>query len=109
LFDGSGWLLLDLQWGPSEFLGEPEFCEGRVWFASADGSDKKRCSSAATLHSLLAIFEKSSPNSIGMPFSSPSSFSKAIGLLAGCSLRLAQMVSAWMATKSLLTICPVTG
>jgi hypothetical protein len=109
LLDGSGWLLADLQWGPSEFFGEPEFCECWVGFASADGSDKKRCSSGAMLHNLLAIIEHISPSSIGMPSSSPNSLSSVIGLLAGCSLSEAQMVSAWMATKSLFTICPVIG
>jgi hypothetical protein len=104
LLDDSGWLPSDLQRGPTEFFCEPEFCEGWVGFAAADGSDKKRCSSAAMLHSLLTILEHISPSSIGMPSSSPNSFSKVIGLFAGCSLRLAHMVSAWMATKSLLAI-----
>jgi len=80
-----------------------------VRLVPSEGSDKKRCSSAVTPQSLLATFESSSPSSIDMPSSSPSSFSRVIGLWAGCSLRLAHMVSACMAVKSLLKICPVNG
>ena len=83
----------------------------KVWIRllSPDGSDKKADSSRLTLFSLLAIWLKSSPKPMGMPSSSLSSFSSVIGLCAGCSFRLAQIVSAWMPMKSLLMMWPDTG
>jgi len=41
-FDCFGWLPLELVWCPSEFFAQAESCEGWMWFASSDCSDKKR-------------------------------------------------------------------
>ncbi len=46
---------------------------------------------------------------MGMPFSSPRSLSSVKGWFGGCSFSAAQMVSAWMAMKSLLMTCPEIG
>jgi hypothetical protein len=109
LVDGSGWLLGELGWGPPEFFAEAEVRDGWVRFLASDGSDKKAVSSSVIAHKPLTILESSSPSAMGMPFSSPKSLSSVKGSWRGCSLSVAQIVSAWIAMKSLLTTCPETG
>jgi hypothetical protein len=109
LVDGSGGLPRELSWGPTEFFAEAEVRDGWVGFLSSDGSDKKAVSSLVKAHRVLAILESSSPSRIGMPFSSPRSFSSVMGWFGGCCLSDAQMVSACMAMKSLLCTCPDMG
>jgi hypothetical protein len=109
LVDGSGWLLCELGWGPPEFFAEAEVCDSWMWFLASDGADKKAVSSRVMAHKSLTILENSSPSAMGMPFSSPKSLSSVMGAVGGCSLSAAQMVSACMAMKSLLTTCPETG
>jgi len=94
LVDGSGWLFCELVWGPPEFFAEAEVCDGWVRLLASDGADKKAVSSRVMAHRPLTILENNSPSAIGTPFSSPKSFSSVIGVLGGCSLSAAQMVSA---------------
>jgi hypothetical protein len=94
LVDGSGWLLCELVWGPPEFFAEAEVCDGWVRLLASDGADKKAVSSRVMAHRLLTILENNSPSAMGTPFSSPKSFSSVIGVLGGCSLSAAHMVSA---------------
>jgi hypothetical protein len=94
LVDGSGWLLCELVWGPPEFFAEAEVCDGWMWSLASDGADKKAVSSRVMAQRLLTILENNSPSGTGMPFSSPKSFSSVIGVLSGCSLSAAHMVSA---------------
>jgi hypothetical protein len=94
LVDGSGWLPLELGWGPPEFFAEAEVCDGWMRLLASDGADKKAVSSLVMAHKSLTILENSSPSAMGMPFSSPKSFSSVIGACCGCSLSAAQMVSA---------------
>jgi hypothetical protein len=109
LVDDSGGLPSELGWGPPELFAEAEVCDCGVRFLASDGADKKAVSSRVMAHKSLTIRESSSPSAMGMPFSSPRSLSSVIGVLAGCSLSAAQMVSACTAMKSLLTTCPDTG
>jgi hypothetical protein len=105
--DGSGWLPCKLGWGPPELLAQSEVGDCWVWFLASDGADKKAVSSLVKAHRLLAILDSNSPSGIGTPFSSASSLSSVMGWLGGCSFNEAQMVSACIAMKSLLSICPV--
>jgi hypothetical protein len=109
LVDGSGRLLCELGWGPAEFFAETEVGDGWVGFLASDGSDKKAVSSRVSAHKPFTSCEKSSPSGIGMPSSSFSSFSRLSGMLGGCSLSEAHIVSACMAMKSLFCTCPVMG
>jgi len=109
LVDGSGWLLGELVGGPAEFFAEAEVCDDWMRFLASEGADKKAVSSLVMAHSSLTIFESNSPRAMGMPFSSPKSLSSVRGAWGGCSLSAAQMVSACIAMKSLLTTCPETG
>jgi hypothetical protein len=109
LVDGFGWLFCELVWGPPEFFAEAEVCDGWVRFLASDGADKKAVSSRVIAHRLLTSLENNSPSGTGMPFSSLNSFSSVKGSWGGCSLSAAQIVSAWIAMKSLLTTCPETG
>jgi hypothetical protein len=109
LVDSSGWLLGELVWGPPEFFAEAEVCDDWMRFLASDGADKKAVSSRVMAHKSLTIFENNSPSATGMPFSSPKSLSSVMGAWGGCSLSAAQMVSACIAMKSLLTTCPETG
>jgi hypothetical protein len=61
---------------------------------ASDGADKKTVSSRVIAHKPLTILENNSPSAMGTPFSSPKSFSSVIGVLGGCSLSAAHMVSA---------------
>jgi len=94
LVDGSGWLFCELVWGPPEFFAEAEVCDGWMWPLASDGADKKAVSSRVMAHRLLTILESNSPSAMGMPFSSPKSFSSVKGSWGGCYLSAAQMVSA---------------
>jgi hypothetical protein len=94
LVDDSGWLPCELVWGPPEFFAEAEVCDCWMWSLASDGADKKAVSSRVMAHKPLAILENNSPSAMGMPFSSPKSLSSVIGVLSGCSLSAAQMVSA---------------
>jgi hypothetical protein len=109
LVDGSGWLLCELVWGPPEFFAEAEVCDDWMRFLSSEGADKKAVSSLVMAHKPLTILESTSPSAMGMPFSSPKRLSSVMGAWGGCSLSAAQMVSACIAMKSLLTTCPETG
>jgi hypothetical protein len=109
LVNGFGGLPCELGWGPSELFAQAEVRDGWVRLSTFDGSDKKAVSSRVMAHKPLTTRESSSPRAIGTPSSSPNNFSSVIGVLAGCSLSAAQMVSAWMAMKSLLTTCPDKG
>jgi hypothetical protein len=94
LMDGSGWLPLELVGGPPEFFAEAEVCDGWMRLLASDGADKKVVSSRVMVHKPLTILENNSPSAMGMPFSSPKSFSSVMGAVGGCSLSAAQMVSA---------------
>jgi hypothetical protein len=109
LVDCAGGLPAKLCWGPPELFAEAEVRDRGVRLSAFDGSDKKAVSSRVMAHKPLTTRESSSPSAMGTPSSSPNSFSSVIGALAGCSLSAAQMVSAWMAMKSLLTTCPDKG
>jgi hypothetical protein len=85
LVDGSGWLFCELVWGPPEFFAEAEVCDGWVRLLASDGADKKAVSSRVMAHKPLAILESNSPSAMGMPFSSPKSFSSVMGACGGCS------------------------
>jgi hypothetical protein len=107
--DDAGGLPCELGWGPPELFAEAEVRDCGVGLSALDCSDKKAVSSRDMAHKPLTTCESSSPSAMGTPSSSPNSFSSVIGVLAGCSLSAAQMVSAWMAMKSLLTTCPDKG
>jgi hypothetical protein len=109
LVDSFGWLPCKLGWGPPEFFAEAEVCDDWVRFLASEGADKKAVSSRVMAHKSLTILENNSPSAMGMPFSSPKSFSSVSGVLGGCSLSAAQIVSACIAMKSLLTTCPEMG
>jgi hypothetical protein len=109
LVDGSGGLPCELVWGPPELFAEAEVCDGWVRFLTSDGADKKAVSSSVMAHKPLTILESNSPSAMGMPFSSLNSLSSVMGVFGGCSLSAAQMVSAWIAMKSLLTTWPEMG
>jgi hypothetical protein len=109
LVHGPCWLSAELGWGPAEFFAEAEIRDGGVGLLSSDGADKKAVSSRVKAHKRLTTLESSSPNVIGMPFSSPRSFSSVIGSFGGCCLSAAQIVSACMAMKSLFCTCPDVG
>jgi hypothetical protein len=109
LVDSFGWLPCKLGWGPPEFFAEAEVCDDWVRFLASEGADKKAVSSRVMAHKPLTTCESSSPRAMGIPFSSPKSLSSVSGVLGGCSLSAAQMVSACIAMKSLLTTCPETG
>jgi hypothetical protein len=109
LVDDSGGLLCEFGWGPAEFFAETEVGDGGVGFLAADGADKKSVSSLESAQRPFTIWEKSSPNAIGTPFSSLRSLSSDTGFVSGCCLRAAQIVSACMAMKSLACTCPERG
>jgi hypothetical protein len=106
LVDGAGGLPAKLCWGPPELFAEAEVCDCGVRLFAFDDSDKKAVSSRVMAHKPLTTRESNSPSAMGTPSSSLNSFSSVIGALAGCSLSAAQMVSACIAMKSLLTTCP---
>jgi hypothetical protein len=108
LLDGFCWLSCELVWGPSELFAEAEFCEGFVWLLSSDCSDKKAVSSFDTLQSRFVTLLSNSPSPTLTPSVSLSSFARVMGSFLGCSFRLAQIVSACIATKSLLSTWPDT-
>jgi hypothetical protein len=109
LVDCVGWLPAKLCGGPPELFAEAEVRDRGVRLSAFDCSDKKAVSSRVMAHKPLTTRESSSPSAMRTPSSSPKSFSSVIGALAGCSLSAAQMVSACIAMKSLLTTCPDNG
>ena len=96
--------MIQLFWGPTELLAQSKPREARMRSAASHRPHEFFASSADKPQSRFTTMLKSSPSSIGTPFSSSSNLSNVIGFVGGCSFKLAQMVSAWMAGKSLLKI-----